>query len=238
MIVTDEFSHLRVLLVDDEPFVRKVTAGVLGLLNIQAVLEAENGHQAIQLLEKNRVDLLITDIQMPEMNGIELIKQIRGGNTGGDRGLHIIVATSFSNTEVLGSCLLLDVNGFLVKPITVESAAEKIRTALKEKKSLNTKEAYQQVASDLEFLIKRRTEREEGVDASVLRESAMRNAAGSALVALTQLKPGMELLEDLSAHNGVTLLMQGRVIDEGLVNRLGELREVIETTEIWVKLND
>ena len=96
--------------------------------------------------------MLITDIQMPEMNGIELIKQVRIGKASGDRGLSTLVVTSFSNTEVPGSCHLLDINGFLVKPITRDSAAEKIRLETSEQKNIRPEEAYQQVKSDLNTL--------------------------------------------------------------------------------------
>lgn len=230
-----DHSALTILLVDDEPFVRRVTAKVLGMLNITQVLEAENGREAISLLKQNKVDLLITDIQMPVMNGIELIKQIRMGNTAADRGQRTIVVTSFSNTEVLGSCLLLDINGFLVKPITADNAANKIRIALNERKYLNTSEAYQQVKTNLESLTAIKKEEEKRVNAAIVREPAESSVPDSTRIALSQLKSGMVLLEDMYAQSGIKLLSAGKVLDEGLINRLLELSEVIDSKKIRVK---
>ncbi len=236
MTSMDDYSALTILLVDDESFVRRVTARVLGTLKIPRVLEAENGQEAIALLKQNKVDLLITDIQMPVMNGIELIKQIRMGNTAADRGLRTIVVTSFSNTEVLGSCLLLDINGFLVKPITADSAADKIRIAMRERRSLNSKEAYQQVRSDLASLGAMKSEEKENrVNAAIVREPVKSTIVGGSLIAVSQLRPGMELLEDLNAHNGIKLLTAGSVLNEGLINRLLELNEVIHNVKVRVK---
>lgn len=231
----EDFTNLRVLLVDDESFVRRVTAKIFNTLKIAQVLEAENGVDAISVLGKHQVDLLITDIQMPEMNGIELIKQVRMGNTPAERGLRTIVVTSFSNTEVLSSCLALDINGFLVKPITTASATDKIRIAISEQRNLHTKEAYHQVKSDLKSLAEIQKKEKTKVTAAILRESGESSVSNGTSTSLRSLKPGMELLEDLHAHNGMKLLTAGRVLDEGMINRILELHEVIDGARVRVK---
>ncbi len=75
MPTMDDFPNIRVLFVDDEPFVRRVTVDMLKGLGINEVSAAGNGVEAISLMGEHEIDLLITDIQMPEMNGIELIRQ-------------------------------------------------------------------------------------------------------------------------------------------------------------------
>ncbi len=236
MATSDLFPQLRVLLVDDEPFILNVTSKVLGSLHIDQVLTAENGADAITQLEKNKVDLLITDIQMPQMNGIELIKRIRTGRTSADRGLRTVVVTSFSNTEVLGSCLALDINGFLVKPVSSTSAADKIQQAIDEQTNLRSKDDYAKVKSDLATLAEAGREEEAKAHASTPHKPAVSDEPGSALIKLTRLKPGMELSEDLRTQQGIKLLSAGHLLSEGLVNRINELASIIETTEIRVKL--
>lgn len=236
MSSTDTFAQLRVLLVDDEPFVRRVAAKILENLGIAEVYEAENGLEAIQSLDSHEVDLLLTDIQMPEMNGIELIKQIRMGKTAADRELRAIVITSFSYTEVLSSCLLLDINGFLVKPITVASAGEKIQFALREKVHIHAADTYRPIKTDLAVIeADGKKEQEQRPNAAIVIDTPL--PAGSQSVSIGNLKPGMELLEDLFAGNGIKLLPKGCVLTEIMINRIHDLHSVIAQREIRIKSN-
>ncbi len=237
MDVANLLPQLRIMLVDDEPFVRKITTKVLGSLNIHQVIEAENGREAIELFTKNKVDLLITDIQMPEMNGIELIKRIRMGETSCDSGLRTIVATSFSNTEVLSSCLALNINGFLVKPVTPAAATEKIHQALNEQTHLKAKDAYIQVKTDLVSIAEASKKEEKPVRTSMPREPRDSSVSGSKQVTLKGLKSGMVLQENLYARHGVKLLSAGQVLDEGLINRIQDLSMVIDALYVHVKLS-
>jgi len=73
-------DSLRALIVDDSSVMRKVIERSLGQagLGITAVLEAGNGADALTLLAENRVDLILCDINMPVMNGLEFVKQLSG----------------------------------------------------------------------------------------------------------------------------------------------------------------
>ncbi len=237
MPTMDDFPNIRVLFVDDEPFVRRVTVDMLKGLGINEVSAAGNGVEAISLMGEHEIDLLITDIQMPEMNGIELIRQVRMGKTPVDQGLRTIVVTSFSSTEVLSSCLLLDINGFLVKPITPASAREKILTALNERQSVRAAGTYLQVKSDLEVLeAASKQEQGESNAASADSELVADETEGGVLMPIRQLQPGMELLENLYALNGVKLLPKGEVLTEVMTNRVIDLEKVIRGDGIQVKL--
>lgn len=247
MSLTDSLNNLRVLLVDDDPFIRRITTTVLNSIGISAVLDAENGEDAITLLKQNNVDLLISDIQMPEMNGIELIKQIRMGNTAVDRDLRTLVISSFSNTEVLSSCIALDINGFLVKPITQQAASEKIVKALSESPHLKAAKEYAPITSDLSSLeaIAKEERKQKEINATILRddakkapekESATKKFKG-VLVMLKKLEPGMILADDIYTDSGQKLVSEGQPLKEGLINRLIELESVLNSTRIPVKLD-
>lgn len=232
-------SNLHILLVDDEPFIRRTTAHVLSNSMTNKVMEAGNGLEAISTLNESEVDLIITDIQMPKMNGIELIKQIRLGNTSAKRDLRTIVVTSYSNTEVLGSCIALDINGFLVKPITIKSAIDKIKVAMREQVDLQEVDAYEQVKTDIKSLAESVTAEKSSVNASILRdrkfnESSQSQPVGKS-VTLSLLTPGMQLLGDLHTESGIKLVSAGQVLNEGLINRVKELAKVIETQVVQVK---
>jgi two-component system response regulator YesN len=109
------FSMLNLMIVDDEPFMLK------GLLNIiekgptpcSVIVSAHDGFDALEKLENYRPDLLITDIQMPEMNGLELIRKVR------ERGLcdRFIILTGYDDSTYLHQAIRCKVIDYLLKPI-------------------------------------------------------------------------------------------------------------------------
>jgi len=229
-------NKLRVLLVDDDSFIRRVNRQIITNLQIQQLFQAEDGLNAMPILKNNEVDILITDIQMPKMNGIELIKQIRTGNAMCRRHLKVIVVTNFSNTEVLNSCIQLNVNGFLVKPITPAGMEKKIKLAMQEQTSLASVEEYLKVNTDLKSLEQVGTEKSSKVNVSISKrhkDNTSKNEEGK-LVSLINLKSGMQLLEDIYFTNGSKLVSSGMVLSENLINRIKELREVTANRSVRV----
>ena len=91
----DSFDRKRILLVDDDPFILGVLEKLLGLLGIATVLHAGDGEQALRLLDQNAVDLLITDVQMPNLDGLSLLKRIRSGQSSAAASLPCIVGREF-----------------------------------------------------------------------------------------------------------------------------------------------
>lgn len=107
---------IRVLIVDDEPFIRQG----LGLLidwkkyGYMVTGEAANGKEAIELLENNSYDLIITDIKMPEVNGIELIEWVRKSNL---KNIKIIVLSGYYEFEYAKKAIKYNVTDYILKPI-------------------------------------------------------------------------------------------------------------------------
>ena len=112
---------LSILLVDDSDVNLKVTSLMLKKLGHQADL-ATNGIEAIEALERQSYDIVLMDIQMPEMDGIEATKIIRQRMHQGPK---IIVVTSLINCRDV--CLEAGADDFLVKPLGIET----LRTAIK-----------------------------------------------------------------------------------------------------------
>lgn len=101
-------------IVDDQMIVR---AGLVNLITINdnhhISFEANNGKEAIECLKNHSIDLLITDLKMPEMNGIELIKRLRLS----DSKLPILVLTTFDDNELFVQAIREGANGFLLKDV-------------------------------------------------------------------------------------------------------------------------
>ena len=128
----DTFDQKQVPIVDDDEFILGVLEKLLKLLGIEQVLKAGNGGEAREVLEKHAVDLLITDVQMPELDGLSLLKLIRTGQTSAPIFLPSIVVTNLEDEDVLALALSLDVNGFVQKPFTTPMLIKRILVALSE----------------------------------------------------------------------------------------------------------
>ena len=113
---------------EDEPGVRKRVVNTLGYY-FKKVYEAENGQEGLDAYYENQPDLILCDIQMPIMNGIEMIKKIREE----DVLVPIILLTAYNSEEYLIELINLHVQHFILKPINAQNLEEALYNALKGK---------------------------------------------------------------------------------------------------------
>lgn len=117
---------LDVLIVDDSAAIRKILQRVLVQADVQlgTVHEASDGHEALEKLKTGKVHLILSDINMPNMDGLELLAKLRQ-----QESLHsvpiIMVTTEGSQNKVL-QALQLGANGYVRKPFTAEQIKEKL----------------------------------------------------------------------------------------------------------------
>lgn len=107
-------EDLHILLVDDSEFSRKYISRVLRNIGIEHITTAENGRQAFELFQAHYYDLLITDYNMPEMDGLQLIDAIRGDNERAS--VPILMVTSEQNNNRLAAVEKAGVAAILDKP--------------------------------------------------------------------------------------------------------------------------
>lgn len=118
------YTQMHVLVVDDEPFIRKLVERTLIDIGVGDVSQSGNGKEALDFLqsENNRADLVICDLEMPEMNGFEFVKQVR--NYDGEKfdpGLPIIILTGHADEGSVKDATSLGIDGYLVKPFSRKS---------------------------------------------------------------------------------------------------------------------
>ncbi len=117
---------MTILIVDDSTLTRKAIRRIIGMtdLEVGVVFEAENGAIALETLEKEKIDLVLADLNMPEMGGIEMIYRMRGNDATKEIPV-VVVSTESSTTRIEG--LLSDgVKDYLHKPFTPEEFKEVI----------------------------------------------------------------------------------------------------------------
>lgn len=114
-------KDLRILYVEDEDDVRRNAVEYLKRI-AKEVLEASDGKEAIKVWADEKPDIIITDISMPRLNGLDMARYIRSK----DQDVQIIVATAYTDTDYLMKAVELNLVKYLVKPIT----KEKLQSAL------------------------------------------------------------------------------------------------------------
>ncbi len=137
-----------VLIVDDDLAIRYLY-GILKCWNecgFQLAAEAKNGREALALLEKEHFDLLITDIRMPGIDGLELLEEIRAR----ELEIFVILASSYSDFEYARRGLRLGAIDFIVKPITEEKLKEVLLRAATFIDEVNRREASRKAAREKE----------------------------------------------------------------------------------------
>ena len=108
----DSLKNVKILYIDDEEFIREDAVEYLSFY-CDNVYEASDGLDGLEKYKKLKPDIIITDIKMPKLNGIEMIKEIRKN----DRTTKIIIATAFLETSYLIEAIELGLIKYLVKPI-------------------------------------------------------------------------------------------------------------------------
>ena len=103
----------RVMLVDDEPFILDGMKKLIDWdeMGLEIVAEAYDGIQALDILEKTRIDILLTDIKMPNLNGLELIKKIKHLYTN----IKTIILSGYDDFEFVKERRLLGIENYLLK---------------------------------------------------------------------------------------------------------------------------
>lgn len=230
---------------------RRVVRQTLVNLGCDRVTDVGSATEALTLLAKGRFDLILSDIYMPGMSGLELLKQIRTGKAHVPRDSRFIALTSFSNTEVLSTSMLLDVNGFLVKPIKSELVKKCIQKALKETMYLRSESDYEVIRLD-EGWASREEKRAIAVGgaahapkpAAVAQPATAQTAArveeqqGVVQVSILQIPAGAVLAEKLFAKDGTLLLSPGQKLTPQLINRLQEIHSILCSDMIRIETQE
>ncbi len=117
-------AKMKILVVDDFATMRKIIRNLLKELGYSNVEEAEDGAVALEKLRGGGFDFVITDWNMPNMPGIELLKAIR--QTEGIKDLPILMVTAEAEKDKVVSAVQAKVNNYVVKPFTAAVLKEKI----------------------------------------------------------------------------------------------------------------
>jgi two-component system chemotaxis response regulator CheY len=113
----------KILIVDDAAFMRMMIKDILQKNGYEVVAEAANGIQAVELYKAHQPDLVTMDITMPEMDGIQAVKQIKAINSNAK----VIMCSAMGQQSMVMDAIKAGANDFIVKPFQADRVLEAIR---------------------------------------------------------------------------------------------------------------
>lgn len=121
----------RILVVDDDDVMRTFVVNSLRRLGIQAIETAKDGASALRTMISFKPDLVLTDIHMQPMNGIDFVQQLRKHANPMVKNMKVIFMSADASTETLEQAVPLGTFGYIVKPPRPETLQAKLELALK-----------------------------------------------------------------------------------------------------------
>lgn len=123
-------SNIKALIVDDSSVMRKIVERSLRQagLNLSEVHEAGNGAEALAVLSDRQVDLILSDINMPVMDGLEFVRQLRDCDNA--RGTPVVMITTEGSESNVVEALSLGAKGYIRKPFTPDQVKEHLLPVL------------------------------------------------------------------------------------------------------------
>lgn len=118
-------TSMKILVVDDFATMRRIVKGVLKQLGFTNIIEAEDGTNALEELKKEKVGLIVSDWNMPNMTGLDLLRAVREDMNL--KSIPFLMVTAEGQKENVVEAVKAGVNNYIVKPFTPETFNEKLK---------------------------------------------------------------------------------------------------------------
>ncbi len=120
------FDLLKILMVDDNHHMRLLLTEILRAIGVKEVFEAANGAEALELLRRHPIDIVMTDLAMQPLDGIDLVRRLRNANESSNPMVPVIMITGHSTLRRVAEARDVGVTEFLSKPVTARGVIERI----------------------------------------------------------------------------------------------------------------
>ncbi|MCZ8122963.1 MAG: response regulator [Tagaea sp.] len=121
-----QFGKIRVMVVEDNPHMRKLLKALLEAIGVGEIVEATDGGVAWMLMKQNPVDFALIDWEMYPVNGLTLVRKIRTEPDSPNHFLPIIMVTGYTERERVMRARDVGVTEFLAKPVSAQTLAQRI----------------------------------------------------------------------------------------------------------------
>lgn len=116
--------NMRVLIVDDFSTMRRIVRNILRQIGLNNVVEADDGTTAWDILNREKIDFIVSDWNMPKMTGIELLRKVRGSEQFAETPF--LMVTAEAQQENIIEAVQAKVSNYIVKPFTADTLQQKI----------------------------------------------------------------------------------------------------------------
>ncbi len=124
-------KNMKVLCVDDFATMRRILKNILKQLGFKNILEADDGLTALEVMKSEEIDLIISDWNMPKMNGLDLLKTARGMEQY--KKVPFLMVTAEAQKQNVIEAVSAGVSNYVVKPFTAEAIEEKLEKIFSKK---------------------------------------------------------------------------------------------------------
>jgi CheY-like chemotaxis protein len=121
---------IKVLVVDDDLYMRKVVRAMLIAIGVRNIIEAQNGTAGLDMIREQRPDVVFVDWEMPGMDGLAFVKQVRSPSTFPIPDVPIILLTGHGDRWRVLEAARLGVHEYLLKPVSTKALLERIASVL------------------------------------------------------------------------------------------------------------
>ena len=120
------YELLRILLVDDNHYMRVLLAEILRAIGVQRIYEANDGAEGLQMMRDHTIDIVMTDLSMQPLDGIDFVRLLRNSPDSPNQMCPVIMITGHSTYARVHEAREAGVNEFLAKPLTARGVIERI----------------------------------------------------------------------------------------------------------------
>ena len=131
--IKDLDTSKRVLVAEDNPNLRTVLVNIIKKIGYSTVMQVEDGRSAWQAIELGKVDLVLSDWAMPEMDGIEILRKMRASKPP-IKNIPFLMITAADTKTAIITAGKEGVDAYIIKPFSVKTVAEKIQEAVNARK--------------------------------------------------------------------------------------------------------
>jgi two-component system, OmpR family, response regulator len=228
-----DFSQLRILVVDDQLLVRTLLSQVLRTLGFRpdCISQATDGNNALHVLAARRYDIILCDIQMDPINGMDLLKEVRCARTPNPPDVPYVFLSAHPERTTITLAAQFHADGFIVKPPKPNDIEKNITAAMMRKRPPIDPFHYLEIVTGSDYDL-RNFERvmipKQSQDLDLLLERFHR------IQPITDIAPGSILAQDLHAADGRFLLPRGVKISKVHLDTLRKFQQQYGVTSIAI----